>query len=45
VRDEMQTYYEDRSEAWQQGERAATLAAQIDHLEVVLNELEALPPC
>jgi hypothetical protein len=45
VRDEMQTYDEDRSEAWQQGERAATLAAQIDHLEVVLNELEALPPC
>ncbi len=45
VRDEMQTYYEDRSEAWQQGERAATLAEQIDQLEVVLNELEALPPC
>jgi len=45
VRDEMQTYYEDRSEAWQQGERAATLAEQIDQLEVVLNDLEALPPC
>jgi len=45
VRDEMQAYYEDRSEAWQQGERAATLAEQIDQLEVVLNELEALPPC
>jgi hypothetical protein len=45
VRDEMHAYYEDRSEAGQQGERAATLAEQIDQLEVVLNELEALPPC
>jgi hypothetical protein len=26
ARDEMQAYYEDRSEAWQAGERAATLA-------------------
>jgi hypothetical protein len=45
VRDEMQAYYEERSEAWQQGERAATLAEQIDQLEAVLRELEALPPC
>ncbi len=45
ARDEMQAYYEDRSEAWQQGERAATLAEQIDQLGVVLEELEALPPC
>ena len=41
----MQTYYEDRSEAWQQGDRAATLAEQIDQLEAILDELEALPPC
>src|SRR5215831_18492617 len=34
ARDEMQAYYEDRSETWQQGERAATLAEQIDQLEV-----------
>ncbi len=45
VRDEMQAYDDDRSEAWQQGERAAVLAAQIDHLEVVLTELEAGPLC
>ena len=45
ARDEMQAYYEDRSEAWQEGERAATLAEQIDQLEVILNDLEALPPC
>jgi hypothetical protein len=43
--DEMHAYYEDRSEAWQQGERAAALAEQIDQLEVVLNDLDALPPC
>jgi hypothetical protein len=42
ARDEMQAYYEDRSEAWQAGERAATLAEQIDQLGVVLDELEAL---
>jgi hypothetical protein len=48
ARDEMQVYYDERSEAWQQGERAATLAEQIDQLEVVLtdlNDLEALSPC
>ena len=45
TRDEMQAYYEDRSEAWQQGERAAMLAEQIEQLEVVLEDLEALPPC
>ena len=45
ARDEMQAYYDDRSEAWQQGERAAALAEQIDQLGVVLDELEALPPC
>ncbi len=42
ARDEMQAYYEDRSEAWQVGERAAALAEQIDQLGVVLDELEAL---
>ena len=45
ARDEMQAYYEDRSEAWQQGARAAVLAAQIDQLEVVLTDLEAVSLC
>ena len=44
VHDEMHAYYEDRSEAWQQGERAATLAEQIDQLEGILHELEVLQP-
>ena len=45
ARDEMQAYYDDRSEAWQQGERAATLVEQIDQLDAVLAELAALSPC
>jgi hypothetical protein len=45
ARDEMQAYYDDRSEAWQQGERAEMLVEQIDQLEVVLAALEDLPPC
>jgi hypothetical protein len=44
ARDEMQTYYDDRSEAWQQGERAATLQDQLDHLGAVIDDLDALPP-
>ena len=44
ARDEMQAYYDDRSEAWQQGERAATLQDQLDLLEQALDALDALPP-
>jgi hypothetical protein len=44
ARDELQAYYEDRSEAWQQGERAATLQDQLDLLEQALDTLDALPP-
>jgi hypothetical protein len=45
ARDEMQAYYDDRSETWQAGERAAVLAEQIDQLEMVLAALDAVPPC
>jgi hypothetical protein len=44
ARDEMQAYYDDRSEAWQQGDRAATLQDQLDSLGQALDELDALPP-
>jgi len=44
ARDEMQSYYDDRSEAWQQGERAATLQDQLDSLGQALDELDTLPP-
>jgi hypothetical protein len=42
ARDEMQEYYDDRSEAWQEGERAEELQAAIDALESVIAELEGL---
>jgi len=42
ARDEMQAYADERSDAWQQSERAAALAEQIEHLSMVLDDLEAL---
>lgn len=44
ARDEMQAYYDDRSEAWQQGGRAAALQDQLDSLGQALDELDALSP-
>lgn len=44
ARDEMQAYADARSDAWQQSERAAALAEQIDQLSTVLDDLEALMP-
>ena len=41
TRDEMQSYYDARSETWQEGDRAAALLGQIENLE---QALEALPP-
>ena len=41
TRDEMQSYYDARSETWQEGDRAAALLEQIENLE---QALEALPP-
>lgn len=43
VRDEMQTYAEDRSEAWQESERAAAFLEYLDHVQAVLDDLEGLP--
>jgi hypothetical protein len=44
ARDEMQTYYDDRSAAWQEGERAATLQEHLDALDQALDALDSLPP-
>jgi len=44
ARDEMQTYYDDRSETWQQSERAATLADHLDSLGQALDALDAVSP-
>jgi hypothetical protein len=41
LRDELQAYYDARSETWQEGERAAALLEQIESLD---QALEALPP-
>ena len=43
VRDEMQTYYDDRSAAWQESERAAALLEYLDQLQAVLDDLGGLP--
>jgi hypothetical protein len=42
ARDGMQEYYDDRSEAWQDGERAEEMQTTIDALEAVLEQFEEL---
>jgi hypothetical protein len=42
--DEMHAYYDDRSEAWQNSERATLLADHLDQLETLIDDLDALPP-
>ena len=42
--DEKQANYEERSEAWQQGEHAAALQDHLDALAQTLDDLDALPP-
>jgi hypothetical protein len=41
--DEMHAYHDARSDAWQQGERGASMAAQIATLERLARELAGLP--
>jgi hypothetical protein len=43
ARDEMQTYYDDRSAAWQASERAAACLEYLDQLQAVLDDLDGLP--
>ena len=43
ARDEMQAYHDDRSPAWQAGERAAALLEHLDALAQLLDDLDALP--
>lgn len=42
--DEIQAYCEERSEAWQEGDRAAALADRLAALEQVLDDLDPLSP-
>jgi hypothetical protein len=39
----MQTYYDDRSEAWHESDRAAVFLEYLDHLQAVLDDLDGLP--
>lgn len=41
MRDEMQNYFEDRSETWQEGERGQEMQEKIEGLEEILEALEA----
>jgi hypothetical protein len=42
VQTEMQAYYEDRSEPWQEGERGEALLERLDGVESLLCDLENL---
>lgn len=42
VREEMQTYFDDRSEAWQEGERAEAMLENMEALEQAIDALAAL---
>jgi hypothetical protein len=44
TRDEMQTYVDARSAAWQESERAALLQDQFDAIEQALDALDSMPP-
>jgi len=44
ARDELQAYTEARSDQWQESDQAALLAEQLDGVEQVLADLDALPP-
>ena len=40
--DEMQSYHDDRSEAWQDGERAAELIAKVEDLQETVSHLQEI---
>lgn len=42
VQDEMQTYYDDRSEAWQEGDAGTLFQERQEAVEAILNQLDDL---
>ena len=44
TRDELQVYYDERSDTWQEGDRAATMTEQLEGLAQALDTLDTLPP-
>jgi hypothetical protein len=43
ARDEMQTYSDDRSDAWHESDRAVAFLEDIDHLQAALDDLDGFP--
>lgn len=41
-RDEMQEYFDDRTETWQEGDKGAAFQERLDAMESVLDELDGL---
>ena len=39
---EMQIYHDDRSEAWQDGEKAEDMLAKIEHLQETMDQLQGI---
>jgi len=44
VLDEMQAYFDDRSETWQEGDRGATFQERIDAVQECVDAVEAAQP-
>lgn len=42
VREEMQEYFDDRTEGWQEGERGASMQERIDAIDALLSDLDGL---
>ena len=43
LRDEMQAYYDDRSEAWQESDRGQAMEERIEALEALIQDIDELP--
>ncbi len=44
MRDEMQGYFDDRSEAWQESEKAEAFQERIDAIDGLLDQIDGVGP-
>jgi len=44
ARDEMQQYFDSRSEVWQEGDNAERMQENLDALDELINQIEAVTP-
>jgi hypothetical protein len=42
ARDEMQAYFDDRSETWQDGERGEAMQERLDALDAILSDMDGI---